>query len=319
MAQTTQPVFDVCLQDDYTGDLFRFNKSTGQYQYSRCGSGYILSGTGKSVTIRATQYTLTHYPTDRRVESARSEGGLRTREPPRFRCFRSATPPHLATGTQATTQISTDFTPPQVGITAPNGGEIIDTRSNFPITWESVDDVGVASWDFSFSSDGGSTYSMIAVRALPGSVNQYTWSVPVMVNSKRVRVRVLARDAGCNTSWDDSDTDFTVWNPPAAFTHMAEAALFVTGQGTTSTVFMTNTSSTALVVELDPHKADGNATQNFPVQRLLNAGASATVDVASLYLIGASPDNPCRPRHDRWWHPATSQWLLRTRTCERSS
>jgi DNA-binding beta-propeller fold protein YncE len=39
--------FDVCLQDDHSGDLLRFNSSTGDYLFVRCGDeGFTLSGRG---------------------------------------------------------------------------------------------------------------------------------------------------------------------------------------------------------------------------------------------------------------------------------
>jgi hypothetical protein len=92
-------------------------------------------------------------------------------------------------------------------------------------------------------------------------------------------------------SFGTSNANFTIWNPPASFTHVAEAPLFFAGQGFTSTIYLTNTSGNAVVVELDPHLPNGNATQNLPYQVALNAGASATVDAASLYTIGTDPEN----------------------------
>jgi hypothetical protein len=285
--QSPSPTYNLLLQDDSTGNMLRWNSTTGQYLYSRCSDGFTLTGTG-TVSSHGSTYTLTHNPADRRVQATldnTQHSGTASVQYP------------LGSTTQTITDRSTtpdlgatDTTPPQVAITAPNGGEIIDAQSSFTISWESTDDVGVASHDILYSTDGGSTYATI-VTGLAGSVNQYAWSVPAMVNNKTVRVRVLARDAACNASRDDSDANFMVWNPPASFTHLAEAPLFFSGQGFTSTVYLTNTSANAVVVELDPHQANGNATQNFPYQVLLNAGASATVDTASLYTIGTDPEN----------------------------
>ncbi|MGH9830073.1 MAG: hypothetical protein ACREDR_43225, partial [Blastocatellia bacterium] len=58
-----------------------------------------------------------------------------------------------------------------------------------------------------------------------------------------------------------------------------------------STIYLANTSASAVTVELDPHAPNGNATQNFPTQMTLNAGASATIDAVSLYTIGTDPLN----------------------------
>ena len=42
-----QPAFDICLQDDRSGDILRFNSSAGDYQFIRCGAdGLTLSGRG---------------------------------------------------------------------------------------------------------------------------------------------------------------------------------------------------------------------------------------------------------------------------------
>src|SRR5262249_48866847 len=44
---TLQPAFDVCLQDDRGGDILRFNSSSGDYQFLRCGAdGFTLIGRG---------------------------------------------------------------------------------------------------------------------------------------------------------------------------------------------------------------------------------------------------------------------------------
>jgi uncharacterized repeat protein (TIGR01451 family) len=38
--------FDICLQDDTTGDVFRFNSATGEYQFFNCRKGISLTGRG---------------------------------------------------------------------------------------------------------------------------------------------------------------------------------------------------------------------------------------------------------------------------------
>jgi hypothetical protein len=40
--------FDVCLQDDRSGDVLQFNSCTGDYQFTRCGvGGFTLIGKGR--------------------------------------------------------------------------------------------------------------------------------------------------------------------------------------------------------------------------------------------------------------------------------
>ena len=285
------PTYDKLLQDNSSGDQFRFNSTTGEYLFARCSNAYSLSGTG-NLTVHGSTYTLTHYPGDRRI-TVKLDDALH-KGTASVQVFALGITYTITDSNTTNDPGLTDAEAPQVGITAPNGGEIIDTASSFTISWNTADNVGVVSQDLLLSTDGGTNWSSIT-SGLAGSVDQYVWTVPAMINQQAVRVRVIARDAACNANIDDSDANVTIWNPPASFTHSAEAPLFFAGQGFTSTIFMTNTSSSALVVELDPHQPDGNATQNFPFQTLLNAGASATVDAASLYTIGESPENPDVP------------------------
>ena len=58
--------FDICLQDDSNGNLLRFNSATGEYLFTRCGTGFMLGGTG-TVTVRGSVITLQHNAADRRV------------------------------------------------------------------------------------------------------------------------------------------------------------------------------------------------------------------------------------------------------------
>lgn len=57
--------FNICIQDDSSGDLFRFNSTTGDYQFTNC-SGFTLSGTG-SLIKKGSIITLQHYAADRRI------------------------------------------------------------------------------------------------------------------------------------------------------------------------------------------------------------------------------------------------------------
>lgn len=57
--------FDICVQDDGSGDLLQINTSTGQYQFTNC-RGLTVGGAG-SVTRRAGLITLQHIAGDRRV------------------------------------------------------------------------------------------------------------------------------------------------------------------------------------------------------------------------------------------------------------
>ena len=59
------PPFDICIQDDSSGSIFKFNSTTGDYQFTNC-SGLTLSGTGTLIK-RGSVITFQHYASDRRV------------------------------------------------------------------------------------------------------------------------------------------------------------------------------------------------------------------------------------------------------------
>lgn len=66
--------FDLCLQDDSSGNILRINSTTGEYQFARCGSGLVLSGIG-SIIRKGSIITLQNYAADRRV-LAKFDGGV---------------------------------------------------------------------------------------------------------------------------------------------------------------------------------------------------------------------------------------------------
>jgi PAP2 superfamily len=71
-----QPAFDICLQDDRSGDILQFNSSTGDYQFLRCGEESLtLNGRGavqrvdcvlilvdSKVMAAANRCSMTHHP-----------------------------------------------------------------------------------------------------------------------------------------------------------------------------------------------------------------------------------------------------------------
>lgn len=63
--------FDICLQDDTSGNFFQLNSTTGEYQFTNC-NGFTLGGTGV-LTKRGGIITLQHNGPDRRV-LAKSDG-----------------------------------------------------------------------------------------------------------------------------------------------------------------------------------------------------------------------------------------------------
>lgn len=67
------PSFDICLQDDSSGNLFQFNSATGDYLFTNC-SGFTLGGIG-TITRRGSTITLQQNGPDRRV-LAKIDGGV---------------------------------------------------------------------------------------------------------------------------------------------------------------------------------------------------------------------------------------------------
>jgi hypothetical protein len=61
-------LFDTCLKDDSTGNLFQFNSTTGQYLFIRCSDGFTLNGTGVVRQVNGV-LTVTDSKSDRRVSA----------------------------------------------------------------------------------------------------------------------------------------------------------------------------------------------------------------------------------------------------------
>jgi hypothetical protein len=60
-------VFDICLQDDSSGDRFQINLANGDYSFTKCGSGgFTLTGAG-TVTVKGSVVSLEQNGPDRRV------------------------------------------------------------------------------------------------------------------------------------------------------------------------------------------------------------------------------------------------------------
>ncbi|MGH9827810.1 MAG: hypothetical protein ACREDR_31710, partial [Blastocatellia bacterium] len=171
---------------------------------------------------------------------------------------------------------------PTMTLLAPLGGEILDAHTSFNISW-ALDDPGATLSSVSIlqSTNGGTSFTQIG--SVPTSQTQYTWTVPSIANNASVQIELVGSSNTCNQTAVLRSGTFMVFNPGKTFTHVAEAPIFFSGRGFASTIYLANTSASAVTVELDPHAPNGNATQNFPTQMTLNAGASATIDAVSLY------------------------------------
>jgi hypothetical protein len=108
----------------------------------------------------------------------------------------------------ATRRTTTDGQPPTVTVTSPNGGETWKAGSTQSITWSAGDNVGVATIDIAWSSDGGATYpNAIATGIANGG--SYAWTVP-NAPTTTARVRVTAHDAAGNAGSDAGNGNMTI-------------------------------------------------------------------------------------------------------------
>jgi len=79
--------------------------------------------------------------------------------------------------------------PPTITVTSPNGGESIQSLSNYTITWsyQFVEQI-----DIEFTSDGGNSWSMVASN-INTSNNSYIWSVPVVAPpSNQCKIKITS-------------------------------------------------------------------------------------------------------------------------------
>jgi subtilisin family serine protease len=101
----------------------------------------------------------------------------------------------------------TDTIPPEVTVTAPNGGEVLTIGTVYTITWNATDNVGVASTEIDYSYDGGTNWFDVA--DLSGNPGSYDWTVPSTASTQCL-VKVTCFDAATNSGSDVSDNFFTI-------------------------------------------------------------------------------------------------------------
>jgi len=99
---------------------------------------------------------------------------------------------------------------PEVVVTAPNGGEILETGEILAITWMPASSLGIATQDIIFSTDGGQTFPRQITTGLSGSVQSYNWQIPPDAAGAKCRVRVVVTDTAGASTPDDSNSDFVI-------------------------------------------------------------------------------------------------------------
>lgn len=106
-----------------------------------------------------------------------------------------------------------DTTPPTVQLQSPNGGESVKGSERTTIKWASNDNNGVIQHDLQLSTDGGTTFGIRIAAGISGSVQEFSWAVP-LVETTRARVQITALDSFGNDATDTSDADFSIARPP---------------------------------------------------------------------------------------------------------
>jgi YD repeat-containing protein len=99
---------------------------------------------------------------------------------------------------------------PEISVTAPNGGDIIEEGSNYNISWTSSSISGIASQEIRLSSDGGMTYPTVVATGLPGTTQAFDWTVPEGSATQKARILVTVTDTSGRTTSDDSDSNFII-------------------------------------------------------------------------------------------------------------
>ena len=69
------PIFNTCLKDNSSGNLLQWNSVTGQYKFTRCSDGFMITGTGVVKLVNGIQ-TLTDFKSDRRISAGLNTGQL---------------------------------------------------------------------------------------------------------------------------------------------------------------------------------------------------------------------------------------------------
>lgn len=101
-----------------------------------------------------------------------------------------------------------DIEQPVVAVTSPNGGEQLAVDTDFTITWNAGDNVGVTGIDILLSRDGGATFPETLATDLSND-GSHGWQVTGPA-SDACRIAVIARDAAGLRAMDRSDADFVI-------------------------------------------------------------------------------------------------------------
>ena len=101
--------------------------------------------------------------------------------------------------------------PPNITVTAPNGGETYQIGTSQNITWISY---GVSNVKLEYATDGGTNWITI-INSTPASAGTYAWTIP---STPSIQCKVKISDASTGTPSDESDAVFTILPPSITVT-----------------------------------------------------------------------------------------------------
>jgi hypothetical protein len=195
-----------------------------------------------------------------------------------------------------------DTTAPVVEVVSPNGGNKIFTGTSALIEWSASDGgSGLQSFDVYLSTNGGSSYGTTPICAsVPGTQRTCSWASPGPTGSK-ARIRVVARDAAGNTSFDNSNSNFTITSGSASVTVTSPNTAVNWGAGSTQRITWKHNLGAAAFVRLDA-SFDGGVTWNLITPGVRN---STSTTGAYDWTLPATLSTSARVRAS-WAHGAAS-------------
>jgi hypothetical protein len=106
---------------------------------------------------------------------------------------------------------SNDSIAPSVTVISPNGGEVWFSGEIDTIRWTATDNVGVATYSISYTTNNGGSWNTIQARTA-GNPQVYPWLIPDIVTSN-CKVRVIVWDEVQHLASDISNAPFRIHFP----------------------------------------------------------------------------------------------------------
>lgn len=174
-------------------------------------------------------------------------------------------------------------------ITAPNGGETVNTSTTITWTAGSDPDADPISYDLDYSLDNGASWTSIVVGT---SGTSYTWDTSAVANSTACLVRARTRDnSGAVSAYDASNATFTIFHNAAP---NAPTGLNPSGS---NTIDLTVTQRFSWTFS-DPNA--GDTQSKFDLQYRIGTGAWTTVTQSTPNAYYDMPANTLSAANYEW-------------------